>query len=42
MTIKSFWQDPYLTELGNNHKTVNANQITLTETIFYAFSGARK
>ena len=42
MTIKVFWQDPYLTELETTIKTVNANQITLTETIFYAFSGGQE
>lgn len=42
MTIKVFWQDPYLTELETTIKTVNGNQITLTETIFYAFSGGQE
>jgi Ser-tRNA(Ala) deacylase AlaX len=42
MTIKVFWQDPYLPELETTIKTVNGNQITLTETIFYAFSGGQE
>lgn len=42
MTTKIFWQDPYLTELETTVKTVNGQQITLTETIFYAFSGGQE
>jgi alanyl-tRNA synthetase len=42
MTVKVFWQDPYLTELTTTIKTVYANQITLSETIFYAFSGGQE
>lgn len=42
MTIKSFWQDPYLTELETTVKTVDGNQITISETIFYAFSGGQE
>lgn len=41
-TKKIFWQDPYLTELKTNVRTVNGNQITLKETIFYAFSGGQE
>jgi len=41
-TKKIFWQDPYLTELETNVLTVNGNQITLKETIFYAFSGGQE
>ncbi len=39
---KVFWQDPYLTELETRVKTVRGNQITLVETIFYAFSGGQE
>lgn len=42
MTTKVFWQDPYLIELETTIKTVNANKITLAETIFYAFSGGQE
>lgn len=42
MTIKVFWQDPYLTELETHVQTVNGNRITLKETIFYAFSGGQE
>jgi alanyl-tRNA synthetase len=42
MTTKVFWQDPYQTELQTTVKTVNGNQITVTETIFYAFSGGQE
>jgi len=42
VTRKIFWQDPYLTELETTVKTVHGNQITLAETIFYAFSGGQE
>jgi alanyl-tRNA synthetase len=42
MTEKVFWLDPYLTELDTVVETVNANQITVRETIFYAFSGGQE
>lgn len=42
MTKKIFWQDPYLTELETTVQTVNGNQITVNETIFYAFSGGQE
>lgn len=42
MTIKVFWQDPYLTELEIIVKAVNGNQITVNETIFCAFSGGQE
>lgn len=42
MTQKIFWQDPYLTELETTVQTVVGNQITLAETIFYAFSGGQE
>jgi Ser-tRNA(Ala) deacylase AlaX len=42
MTQKIFWQDPYLTELETTIQTVQGNQITVQETIFYAFSGGQE
>lgn len=42
MTVKRFWQDPYLTELNTQVSSVNGNKITLKETIFYAFSGGQE
>ncbi len=42
MTIKIFWENPYLTELETTVKTVERNRITLAETIFYAFSGGQE
>lgn len=42
MTIKVFWQDPYLTHLSATIKTVMQNQIILYETIFFAFSGGQE
>jgi Ser-tRNA(Ala) deacylase AlaX len=42
MTKKIFWQDPYLTELETSIQSVNGNQITVAETIFYAFSGGQE
>lgn len=42
MTKKIFWQDPYLAELETSIQTVNGNQITVKETIFYAFSGGQE
>lgn len=42
MTTKIFWQDPYLTELDTFIKSVNGPKITVSETIFYAFSGGQE
>jgi Ser-tRNA(Ala) deacylase AlaX len=42
MTKKIFWENPCLTELDTVIKTVNGNQITVAETIFYAFSGGQE
>ncbi len=42
MTIKTFWKDPYLTELETSITSVNEDCITLAETIFYAFSGGQE
>lgn len=42
MTKKTFWENPYLSELDTRVQTVNGCQITVTETIFYAFSGGQE
>lgn len=42
MTVKLFWEDPYLTRLGTVVTSVDGDWITLRETIFYAFSGGQE
>ncbi len=42
MTKKIFWQDPYLTTLDTQVTKVSGSQITVKETIFYAFSGGQE
>ena len=42
MATKVFWQDPYLTELDTIVQSIKGNQITLKDTIFYAFSGGQE
>lgn len=42
MTQKLFWQDPYLTQLGTHIISVNGDDITIAQTIFYAFSGGQE
>jgi Ser-tRNA(Ala) deacylase AlaX len=42
MTHKLFWQDPYQTQLQTHITSVNGNDVTVTETIFYAFSGGQE
>jgi Ser-tRNA(Ala) deacylase AlaX len=42
MTDKIFWLDPYLTELQTRVAAVDGADITLAETIFYAFSGGQE
>lgn len=42
MTKKIFWKNPYLDELETIVQTVDYDQITLVETIFYAFSGGQE
>lgn len=39
---KLFWKDPYQTELTTHITSVDANQVTLKETIFFAFSGGQE
>jgi len=42
MTRKVFWEDPYRTELDTGVATVEGDEITLDETIFFAFSGGQE
>jgi len=42
MTEKLFWQDPYLTELATRVAGVRGDDITLEQTIYYAFSGGQE
>jgi Ser-tRNA(Ala) deacylase AlaX len=42
MTQKVFWSDPYLTKLSTTVATVSGTDITLSETIFFAFSGGQE
>jgi alanyl-tRNA synthetase len=42
MTGKIFWEDPYLTQLETRITGVEDNDITVAETIFYAFSGGQE
>lgn len=39
---KLFWQDPYRKTLATHIVTVAGNDVTLEETIFYAFSGGQE
>ncbi len=42
MTLKRFWSDPYLTRLDTHVTTVDGPDVTVAETIFYAFSGGQE
>ena len=42
MTQKCFWQDPYLTRLDTCIASVNGDDVTVEQTIFYAFSGGQE
>ncbi|MGQ9647022.1 MAG: hypothetical protein ACUVWO_10850 [Thermodesulfobacteriota bacterium] len=42
MTKKVFWKDSYLTELQTVVTSVKTTDITVTETIFFAFSGGQE
>jgi Ser-tRNA(Ala) deacylase AlaX len=42
LTKKLFWQDPYLTRLDTRIARVDGNDVTVMETIFYAFSGGQE
>lgn len=42
MTRKRFWEDPYCTEITTTISGIIDNDITVAETIFYAFSGGQE
>ncbi|MGH6891553.1 MAG: alanyl-tRNA editing protein [Dongiaceae bacterium] len=42
MVEKLFWHDPYRTSLDTRIATVEGDDVTLAETIFYAFSGGQE
>lgn len=42
MLRKIFWEDPYLTSLETRIAAVSGDDVTLEETIFYAFSGGQE
>ena len=42
MTKKVFWEDPYLTQLETYITRVEDDDITVEQTIFYAFSGGQE
>ena len=42
MTRKVFWEDPYRTSLETHVSGVDANDVTLAETIFFALSGGQE
>jgi alanyl-tRNA synthetase len=42
MTRKLFWDSPYLTQIDTIVTAVNGADITVAETIFYAFSGGQE
>ena len=40
--VKKFWDDPYATQLATHVTNVDEDNVTLEETIFYAFSGGQE
>jgi Ser-tRNA(Ala) deacylase AlaX len=42
MTRKIFWEDPYLTDLDTPITSVNGNEVTVEQTIFFAMSGGQE
>jgi Ser-tRNA(Ala) deacylase AlaX len=42
MTIKCFWQDPYLTQIDTHITSVNGRDVAVAETIFYSFAGGQE
>ena len=42
MTKKIFWEDPYLTQFETRITSVRGNDVTVDQTIFYAFSGGQE
>lgn len=42
MTKKIFWEDPYLTQLDTRITSVKGTDVTVEQTIFFAFSGGQE
>ncbi|HOO89726.1 MAG TPA: alanyl-tRNA editing protein [Syntrophales bacterium] len=42
MTKKTFWENPYLTEIETTVTDVNDTEVMVDQTIFYAFSGGQE
>jgi Ser-tRNA(Ala) deacylase AlaX len=42
MTKKIFWENPYMAELQTRVASVKGSDVTVEETIFYAFSGGQE
>jgi Ser-tRNA(Ala) deacylase AlaX len=42
MTRKVFWEDPYLTHLDTHITSIHNADVTVADTIFYAFSGGQE
>lgn len=42
VTRKLFWADPYQTRLDTHITEVNGNDVTVAQTIYYAFSGGQE
>lgn len=42
MTKKLFWQNPYQTEILTTVTSISENDVTLKETIFFAFAGGQE
>jgi Ser-tRNA(Ala) deacylase AlaX len=42
MTRKRFWDDPYCTEITTHITSLTATDVTVADTIFYAFSGGQE
>ncbi len=42
VTQKLFWRDPYQTQLDTHVTAMNGSEVTVAQTIFYAFSGGQE
>lgn len=42
MTKKVFWEDPYLTQLDTRIASINGSDVTVEQTILFAFSGGQE
>ena len=42
MTMKLFWEDPYLTVCKAKITSLEGNRVKVDRTIFYAFSGGQE